>query len=338
MPGHNGFEVAKAMTLSVPNPPPIVLLTSSGLPGEIEECRRAGIKAYLLKPCTRREIESALRQVLSPEEDTSSSPMPLVTRASLQGASHAPVHVLLAEDNAVNELLTVTLLRRWGHEVTVAINGEQAVALHAQHRFDAVLMDVHMPGMSGLEATRRMRDEEHRTGRPRTPVIALTASAMEADRRACMDAGMDDYLSKPLRASTMWHTLDRHINQARAESDRSVAYRQALAQADTQTVEIIAGPFLSELPGELRALTESLAALDLPTLARRAHSMKGLLLAFAAEPAAGLAAQLQHIAENMFFDPERAQKCLAELEREMALLSPHLREVAIRVERQGRTA
>jgi CheY-like chemotaxis protein len=75
---------------------------------------------------------------------------------------------------------------------------------------------------------------------------------MEADRRACMDVGMDDYLSKPLRASTMWHTLERHINVARAGSDRSLAYRQALSQADVQTVEIIAGPFLSELPGDYR--------------------------------------------------------------------------------------
>jgi len=161
-------------------------------------------------------------------------------------SSHAKI--LLAEDNAVNELLAVTLLRRWGHEVTVASDGMQAVALHASQPFDAVLMDVHMPGMSGLEATRHMRAAEHQAGRRRTPIIALTASAMDTDRRACLEAGMDDYLSKPLRASKLWHTLERQLAQGQAGADRSAAYREALKQADAQTVEIIALPFLDEWP------------------------------------------------------------------------------------------
>ncbi|RQP25261.1 hybrid sensor histidine kinase/response regulator [Piscinibacter terrae] len=249
-------------------------------------------------------------------------------------AASTRAHILLAEDNAVNELLAATLLRRWGHEVTVAGDGMQAVALHAQQPFDAVLMDVHMPGMSGLDATRLMRSAELADGRRRTPVIALTASAMEADRQACMAAGMDDYLSKPLRASKLWHTLERHLAQGREGADRSAAYRESLKQADAQTVEIIALPFLDEWPREVEAFHQAIASEAAHDLARHAHSMKGLLLAFAAEPAASIALRLQRIAEARPFDAQRAAQCLAELEAEMALLAPHLREAGEQLARK----
>jgi PAS domain S-box-containing protein len=248
-------------------------------------------------------------------------------------AASSQARILLAEDNAVNELLAVTLLRRWGHEVTVASDGMQAVELHAKQPFDAVLMDVHMPGMSGLDATRLMRVAEQQAGRRRTPIIALTASAMDADRRACLDAGMDDYLSKPLRASKLWHTLERQLAQGQAGADRSAAYREALKQADAQTVEIIALPFLDEWPREVDAMRRAVETCDVKSLARHAHSMKGLLLAFAAEPAASHAVRLQRIAEEAAFDAARAGACLAELEAEMALLAPHLREAGERLSR-----
>jgi two-component system sensor histidine kinase/response regulator len=325
MPQRSGFEIAQAMTQQLGSPPPILLLTSSGLPGEIEECRRVGIQAYLLKPASRREIETAMRQLLLPPAETPRAEM-MLTRDVLP-APGVRAHVLLAEDNAVNELLTVTLLRRWGHEVTVAGDGAQAVSLHAQRYFDIVLMDVHMPGMSGLAATRRMRRDEAERQRPRTPIIALTASAMESDRRECLDAGMDDYLSKPLRVSELLHALERHLSRGQAGAGRSAAYRSALALADAQTVEIIAAPFLDELPREMAAMLQAIEHDDVKTLARRAHSMKGLLLAFAAQPAASLAEQLQQIAEGPRFEPQRARACLGELGDEIGLLAPHLRAV-----------
>jgi len=236
--------------------------------------------------------------------------------------------VLLAEDNAINELLTVTLLGRWGHDVTVAGNGAQAVRLFAERRYDVVLMDVHMPGMSGLEATRRMRALERELRRARTPIVALTASAMETDRRACLDAGMDDYLSKPLRARELLRAVQRHLSPAQAASGRSQAYRHALSQADAQTVEIIAEPFLAELPREMAAMRHAIEQRDGTTLTRRAHSMKGLLLAFAAQPAAGIAERLQRLAESAHFEAGEAQACLSELEAEIGLLAPHLQAVS----------
>jgi PAS domain S-box-containing protein len=232
--------------------------------------------------------------------------------------------VLLAEDNAINELLTVTLLRRWGHEVSVAGDGAQAVRLFGERPFDLVLMDLHMPGMSGIEATRRMRALESEAGRPRTPIIALTASAMAADRRACLEAGMDDHLSKPLRARELLHSVRRHLPALQPACGRSEAYRRSLAQADLQTVEIIAEPFLRELPREMAAMRRAVEEGDVLSLARRAHSMKGLLLAFGAQPAAGIAEQLQRLADGPAFQPAQAAECLDALADEIALLAPHL--------------
>jgi CheY-like chemotaxis protein len=185
-------------------------------------------------------------------------------------------------------------------------------------------MDVHMPGMSGLEATRRMRAHERVSGRPRTRIVAVTASAMDTDRQRCLEAGMDDYLAKPLRASELLHALESHVSSGQAAQGRSAAYRDALADADAQTVEIIATPFLHELPKEAAALRKAIAESDVRTLARRAHSMKGLLLAFAAQPAASLAEQLQRRAEAERFDAHQADDCLSDLLAEIDLLVPHL--------------
>ncbi len=260
----------------------------------------------------------------APDDGVITEPMPLAA------ATHAPLaQVLLAEDNAVNERLTVTLLRRWGHEVAVAGNGQQAVQLYAERHFDLVLMDVHMPGMSGLEATRRMRALEQEARRPRTPIVALTASAMETDRRLCIEAGMDDYLSKPLRARELMHAVERHLSPAHAATGRSAAYRHALAHADTTTVQIIARPFLHELPREMAAMQHAIEHTDVHTLSRRAHTMKGLLLAFGAQPAASLAGQLQRIAEGPGFEATQARSCLARLGNEIGLLVPHLETVGI---------
>ncbi|HJV59599.1 MAG TPA: PAS domain S-box protein [Albitalea sp.] len=327
MPGRSGVEIARAMAERLPSPPPVILLTSSGLPGEIEACREAGIQAYLLKPATQRDIEAAMRQLLAIDADAPDDARPDVLTLDTLRADARSAQILLAEDNAVNELLTVTLLRRWGHDVTVAGDGAQAVALHAQRRFDVVLMDVHMPGMSGLEATRRMRADERQRARARTPIVALTASAMDVDRRLCMEAGMDEFLSKPLRASELLQILERHLAPGQASAGRSAAYRNALETADPQTVEIIALPFLEELPREMAAMHAAIDQADRHTLARRAHSMKGLLLAFAAQPAASLAEQLQRIAEGGEFVPSQARACLGDLGNEIGLLAPHLRAV-----------
>jgi CheY-like chemotaxis protein len=122
-------------------------------------------------------------------------------------AAARPLQVLLVEDHPINQMLATTLLKKWGHTVVLAQNGQEAVDLFGKQAWDIVLMDMQMPVMGGLEATRRIRAAE--SWGQRTPIVAMTANAMEADRQACLEAGMDDHLAKPFNASALQAMLRR---------------------------------------------------------------------------------------------------------------------------------
>jgi CheY-like chemotaxis protein len=123
------------------------------------------------------------------------------------------LRILLAEDNRINQVVAARMLERCGCEVTVVANGQQAVEAAARESFDAILMDVQMPGMDGFEATRLIRERESEQRR-HTPVIAMTAHAMAGYRERCLAAGMDDYLAKPVRPRELWQTVTRNLPQA----------------------------------------------------------------------------------------------------------------------------
>jgi two-component system, sensor histidine kinase and response regulator len=122
-----------------------------------------------------------------------------------------PLRVLLAEDNLVNQKLVVRITEKQGHVVTVASDGKKALALLRDHEFDVVLMDIQMPVMGGFESTSIIREEEKTTGR-HVPIIALTAHAMKGDRERCLEAGMDDYLSKPVNAQELLEAIERIVS------------------------------------------------------------------------------------------------------------------------------
>jgi CheY-like chemotaxis protein len=125
----------------------------------------------------------------------------------------ACLRVLLVEDHPINQKLAISLIERAGHQVTLAQNGEEGLRAVMQQAFDLVFMDMQMPVMDGLEATRSIRAFEIAQGRPRLPVVAMTANAMDSDRQACADAGMDDFLSKPFKADSLRQILDHHLAQ-----------------------------------------------------------------------------------------------------------------------------
>jgi CheY-like chemotaxis protein len=153
-----------------------------------------GIAAYLMKPIRQSSLEQRLAAVLAGEialADTSVAPP---AQQRMGGA----LAILLAEDNPVNALLARELLRRRGHAVQQVATGEAAIEACARKRFDIVIMDVHMPRVDGIEATRRIRLAETMTGGKRTPIFALTADALDTGRKACLEAGMDGFLTKPV--------------------------------------------------------------------------------------------------------------------------------------------
>jgi two-component system, sensor histidine kinase and response regulator len=175
----------------------IMMITSGGQRGDVTRYQELGIGAYLLKPVRPAELHQAITRVLQAKQEP--SPAPIVAPSSLQdkGDYLKGLHILLAEDNLVNQKVAIRLLEKRGHRVVLAATGEEALAELAQQSFDLVLMDVHMPGTDGIQATLRIREREKLTGLHQT-VIAMTALAMKGDRERCIASGMDGYLSKPI--------------------------------------------------------------------------------------------------------------------------------------------
>jgi len=199
MPEMDGFALIEQIR-QLPDliSPTIMMLSSSGHRGDAARCEELEVAAYLLKPIRQSELRQAIAKALGAQDQK--GPVPLITRASLQDAEGQTVslRVLLAEDNLVNQHLASRLLEKRGHHVIVACNGREALAAFEKESFDLVLMDVQMPDMDGFEATAVIREREKGSGL-HVPVIALTAHAMKGDREKCLAAGMDGYLTKPIR-------------------------------------------------------------------------------------------------------------------------------------------
>jgi CheY-like chemotaxis protein len=197
MPGMDGFGlVGHLKDREKSATPTIMMLTSGGQRGDAARCQELGIAAYLHKPVRQAELREAVMRVFQAKQE---KPVPLITGYSLRdkGEVLRSLHILLAEDNLVNQKIATRLLEKRGHHVVHAGSGEEALAALAQGSFDLVLMDVHMPGLDGMEATLAIREQEKSTGLHQ-PVIAMTALAMTGDRERCLAAGMDGYLSKPI--------------------------------------------------------------------------------------------------------------------------------------------
>ena len=169
------------------------------------------------------------------------------------------LRVLLAEDNYVNQLLTVALLKEWGVTVDVVGDGLQALEALRQNRYDLVLMDIQMPGMDGLTATAQLRKPESGVLDPRVPVVALTAHAMREDRQRCLDAGMDDYLSKPINPDILLEVLHRHLAVSGMRSRASARPAPALALAGAAHASVFdSEDFVARLLGNQQAAAEIL--------------------------------------------------------------------------------
>ena len=176
----------------------IMMLTSSGGPGDTARCRELGIEIYLIKPVRQSELLAATQRILGKHPT-------IVRRVAANEAaiqSVPPSQILLAEDNLVNQKLADRLLTKRGHTVTIAGNGEECLVFLAERSFDFVLMDVQMPVMDGFEATRAIREKEKSMGGHVT-IIAMTANSMQGDKEKCLAVGMDGYVSKPLRVSEL---------------------------------------------------------------------------------------------------------------------------------------
>jgi PAS domain S-box-containing protein len=213
LPEMNGFDLVEALKNEPGSAATVMMVSAAGLRGDAQRCRDLGVGAYLTKPLIPDELLETLETLLgqSPAESRH-----LLTRHSLEERRQT-LNILLAEDNPVNQKLALTLLRKQGHQVVLAENGRLAVDLSAAQHFDLVLMDVQMPEMDGFEATALIRQREAASVQ-HLPIIAMTANAMSGDRERCLAAGMDAYVSKPIRVNELMATISSCLNEQKQQS------------------------------------------------------------------------------------------------------------------------
>jgi PAS domain S-box-containing protein len=289
---------------------PVLMLSSGAMRGDAQRCREIGLDGYFPKPVAEEELHAALGRLFG-QERSAVAPAELITRHQ-QRDHHTALDVLLVEDNPVNQQLAMRLLEKWGHRVTLAANGQLALDALEQRAFDVALMDMQMPVMSGIEATREIRRREAAGGRPPLTIIAMTANAMQGDREACLEAGMNDYIAKPIKAADLGQKLAAISASAAGNGQNPAAlaghsgiddptpadfdYATAINAVDADIVEVITPAFLDHFPRECGQLKTALAAADADAVYRLAHSMKGSLSVFGAGPATRRAAELETLA------------------------------------------
>ena len=202
MPELDGFTVIEHNRQRPEFPTPVIMmLTSDSQSEDAQRCILAGVKSYLVKPVRLRELRDAVVSVLTPAAPPAKdSPQKAVEARTPAGQT--PLNILVAEDNAVNQLVMTRMLQKRGHKVTIVTDGRKAIDAVAVSAFDIVFMDVQMPDLDGLEATREIRKREAGT-QHRTPIVALTAHAMKSDMERCLETGMDKYLAKPIDAKEL---------------------------------------------------------------------------------------------------------------------------------------
>jgi signal transduction histidine kinase/CheY-like chemotaxis protein len=313
MPEMDGFTfAARAREDFSPSELPIIMLSSGGDPREPTRYRELGI-SFLTKPVKQSDLQRAISSALSAGPLAGESLAAFASGPKLPGPSAPRLRVLVAEDIAVNQTLAVRLLAKQGHEAVVVGDGAQALDALAGQHFDLVLMDLQMPVLDGLEATRLLRQRERERGtREHMAVIAMTAHAMRGDRERCVAAGCDDYVAKPMRFQELAAAIERCRSRspapapapeaAQAEVDpEPIAstyffdYRLALREVDgdEELLRELAEVFLEDHPRLVAALREAVTGRDPERLRRAAHALKGAVANFAARDATAAARRLE---------------------------------------------
>jgi CheY-like chemotaxis protein len=247
MPEMDGFMVVEKIREHAELSGATLMMLTSGMPpGAAARCGELGVASYLTKPVTQAVLIDAI--LIAVGRAVTMAPTPIsspIVRAS------SKLRILLAEDNVINRAVASSILEKRGHSLVHATNGREAVEAAAREAFDLILMDVQMPEMDGLEATRHIRESERATAR-HTPIAAMTAHALAGDRERCLSGGMDDYVSKPLQKADLLNLLDR-ISAARSSGGAAIP---------------LCIPRNGE-PDDSRALAPELRARALPVFSRR---------------------------------------------------------------------
>jgi signal transduction histidine kinase/DNA-binding response OmpR family regulator len=341
MPGMDGFEVIRRVRAEKRWPPvAIMMLTSADHCVARAKCLELGVATCLAKPVKASDLLLSMRQVLG---------MPQAEARTLVAPNRplptgSPLHILVAEDNLINQRLATAFLEKAGHRVTLAGTGIEALSKWRESDFDLILMDVQMPEADGFEATRQIRQQEQAMGRHVT-IVATTAHAMTGDRERCLQAGMDEYLSKPIDRQELLEVIARQrgrrivapaapyaATSARADLTPEVVNKAEVLSrldGDDELLREIVSIFLTDCPSLVEQVSAAIMRQDSDGLERAAHKLRGAVTTFASGKALSAAQQLETMGRDQ--DLRHAGEVFVQLKEQIEILENVLSQLWVEV-------
>ncbi|MFH1313232.1 MAG: response regulator [Candidatus Eisenbacteria bacterium] len=317
----------------------LVMLTSVGRRGDVSRLEQLGFSAYLTKPVKQSALYDCLVSIRAGRKSIAPGrTRRIITRHSLAENRRRKIRILLAEDNIVNQQVALKILDKIGFRADAVANGREALESLKNVPYDVVIMDCQMPEMDGYEATRRIRDTSSAVRNHKVPIIAMTANALQGDRQKCVDAGMDDYVSKPVEPEDLAEVLSRWLPTEPPEPRRvtpppsdgkEVLDREDLLRrlgGDEEMVQQILETFMQDAPKQLIALKQAVEANDITLAERHAHTLKGAAGNVGARALHNAAMKAQEAAERG--DPGEISRMVEAVESQLAGLERALSETS----------
>ncbi|MCX5856052.1 MAG: response regulator [Deltaproteobacteria bacterium] len=340
MPGMDGATLARAIKVDKTlKDTSLVLMTSLGQRGDAKQMEEIGFAAYLTKPARQSELFGCLSVVLV-DTAVAQPAQSIVTRHTIREMRRGAVRILLAEDNITNQQVAVGILKKLGLRADAVANGEEAVKALETLPYDLVLMDVQMPEMDGMEATRQIRDPQSAVRNHHIPIIAMTAHAMQGDRERCLKVGMNDYVTKPVDPQALVEALDKWLPKETAKTTDQApgapegtafvsahepealvfdkAGMMARLMDDEDLARTVAEGFLADIPRQIEVLRGYLEAGNAPGAERQAHTIKGASANVGGECLRAVAFEMEKAAKAGKLEAVMAR--LPEIERQFARL------------------
>jgi PAS domain S-box-containing protein len=349
MPGMNGEELGRRIK-EAPDVKGtlLIMMTSLGQRGDAARLEQIGFSGYLSKPIRQSQLHECLELVLGRKVNKAKgSAEGLVTRHTITEAQKARIRILLADDNPTNQVVALSILKKIGYRADAVANGKEAVKALQGIPYDLVLMDCQMPEMDGYEASRCIRNPETGAINKVVPIIAMTANAMEGDREKCLDAGMNDYLAKPVQPRELSDMLIKWLGKNHLEKETGEVHATKVqgettdgnGQKDIFNAEdllkrlmgdeelarpIVAG-FLNDIPKQILALKDYLAHGDVPSVQRQAHTIKGAAANVSCNNLRDAALELEKAGKGG--DLEQAAALMARIEEQFEVLRETLKRI-----------
>jgi len=316
MPEMNGFITAKQIQENAPkNSSIVMMLPSDNISDDFATCQELGISHFLVKPVKRSELIETITKATGKEKITGEAAAETTFENSNVDNPHCKI--LVAEDNPTSQLIAKKILEKACHTVQIARTGIEVIRMLKEDEFDIILMDVEMPEMSGIEATKIIRKGEE-ISKQHIPIVAMTAYAMKEDRQRCLDAGMDTYLSKPVNVNELHKVLKEYSPRKNIEPcpiDIETALK--FVGRDKDILKEVLGVFLDEdYPEQLKKLKNGISRQDAEVVKHAAHSIKGAVRSLGGVGPGNTAQHLEEMGRNN--NLIEAQKTLLQLEQEIS--------------------